>query len=337
MEEKKTLKGFTLVELVIVLAIFSIILALVMSFIDPVSNLMKNTSIRERTAAHTNNISEYIDNSLHYAKFMFVYEGGSLFQYDDRTAAATEEEAAADIVKCNLAGAVDKNKDFISGKVRILEFDNSADGQIYESVYNFTTGYTDALNNKIPVPKITEVSPRTPVLNAEYFENYNYHYTIGYYDFKTYESTPGINGRSGTHNSRLIQKIDTSGTPMEAAIDNFPINIIAYNKDADSRFTDYEKDADGNPVMTSPFTAFRSPSHMSTVSMALINAINVGRSDSVNYYRYDTTDNKFKAIPGSDFVTFNKDKYNGTSTDFDSFYVAYILPYEINDSVMDLG
>lgn len=336
MEEKKTLKGFTLVELVIVLAIFSIILALVMSFIDPVSNLMKNTSIRERTAAHTDNISEYIDNSLHYAKFMFVYEGGQLFRYDDRTVPATEEEAAADIVKYNLAGAVDKNADFIPGKVRILEFDNSGDGQIYESVYNFTTGYTDALGAKISEPVITEVSHRTPVLNDEYFENYNYHYTIGYYDFKAYgEPDEHVYGKKSIYNSRLIQKTDTSGVPMVAEIENFPINIIAYSKDPGSRFTETIVDGSGNIV--EEFTAFKSPSHMSTVSMALINAINVGRSDSVNYYRYDTTNSEFRAIPGSDFKTFFKEKFNGTSTDFDSFYVAYILPYEINDSVMDLG
>ena len=46
MDMKKKLKGFTLIELIIVLAIFGIILTLVMSFIDPVEKVMTTTSKR---------------------------------------------------------------------------------------------------------------------------------------------------------------------------------------------------------------------------------------------------------------------------------------------------
>ena len=52
------MKGFTLIELIIVLAIFSVIMTLVMSFIDPVSRLMTKTSVRERTSAYVDNIGE---------------------------------------------------------------------------------------------------------------------------------------------------------------------------------------------------------------------------------------------------------------------------------------
>lgn len=343
MEEKKTLKGFTLVELVIVLAIFSVILALVMSFIDPVSNLMKNTSIRERTAAHTDNISEYVDNSLHYAKYLYVYEGG-LFEFGDSTQDASLQEVASDIIKNNLDGAVDKEKNPIKGKVRIMKFNNAQDsnghaGQISEGVWEFTCGDSTATPAVEPIIKDVGGTAFTPtlnnVLNQEYFENYNYYYSIGYYDFKAYETAEsGTFGKQNTHNSRLVQRKDTAGHDMEAKIENFPVNIVAYNKEAGSRFTDTIVDDHGN--ILEEFTAFKSPSHMSTVSMALVNAINVGKADVVNYYRFDTTDNKFKAISGT--LAFSNRKYSGPDDKKeDAFYVAYILPYEINDSVMELG
>ncbi len=70
------LKGFTLIELIIVLAIFSALMVLIMSFIDPVSRQMTDTSVRERTAAYADNISDYIDGSLRHAKFIKIYEKG---------------------------------------------------------------------------------------------------------------------------------------------------------------------------------------------------------------------------------------------------------------------
>lgn len=70
------LKGFTLIELIIVLAIFSALMVLIMSFIDPVSRQMTDTSVRERTASYADNISDYIDGSLRHAKFIKIYEKG---------------------------------------------------------------------------------------------------------------------------------------------------------------------------------------------------------------------------------------------------------------------
>lgn len=336
MEEKKTLKGFTLVELIIVLAIFSVILALVMSFIDPVSDLMKKTSIRERTAAYSDNISEYIDNSLHYAKYLYVYQGG-LFSHGNTTQAATPQQVAADIVRNNLDGAVDKTKTPIEGKVRIMKFDNTPDadghvGQIYEAVYNFECGNSA---NSVP-PTITEIPGQSdfkPVLNPEHFENYNYHYSIGYYDFKAFSASPG------SHDSWLVAKQDKGGNDManQIAIDNFPINIIAYgNSESDARYM-VERDKGGGVKENVP--AFKSPSHMSTVSMALINARNIGRSDVVDYYSFNSTDNKFEPINGEPFYRATSgvalppgsDEFEGTS-----FYIAYILPYEIYDTEVAL-
>ena len=47
--KKSIKKGFTLVELIVVMAIFSILMVGVMSLITPVSNMFKSTAISEKT------------------------------------------------------------------------------------------------------------------------------------------------------------------------------------------------------------------------------------------------------------------------------------------------
>ncbi|MBP3268295.1 MAG: type II secretion system protein, partial [Ruminococcus sp.] len=75
MRIKKTQKGFTLIELIIVMAIFGIIMLGVMKIADPLARVMSRSSVKEQSAANVDNISDYLDHSLRYAKYMSVYEG----------------------------------------------------------------------------------------------------------------------------------------------------------------------------------------------------------------------------------------------------------------------
>lgn len=148
-KNKKAFKGFTLIELIIVLAIFSVIMVLVMSFIDPVSRLMTKTSIRERTAAYVDNIGEYIDKSIRPAQNIVVYEHG-LYSKDYTADSCTEEIVVRDFVDTYYDGAIDENSAPLTGKVHVLKLINSGfqeegvydleSGKIYESVYDFTAG-----------------------------------------------------------------------------------------------------------------------------------------------------------------------------------------------------
>lgn len=143
-KEKKTLKGFTLIELIIVLAIFSVIMVLVMSFIDPVSRLMSKTSVRERTASYADNIGEYIDKSVRHSKFIRIFENG----FCDTLSAnseLTEQQAVEAFVSDYFDEAVNDELQPIHGKVRVLKMINTPEdglesGRVYESVYDFTAG-----------------------------------------------------------------------------------------------------------------------------------------------------------------------------------------------------
>lgn len=72
---KKKLKGFTLLELVIVMAIFSVIAVGAMAMIRPAMQLFNKTASQEGASADIDNISRYIQDNLKYADRVNVYYG----------------------------------------------------------------------------------------------------------------------------------------------------------------------------------------------------------------------------------------------------------------------
>lgn len=73
--KKRTSKGFTLIELIIVMAVFSIIMLGAMSLVDPVTKINTKASTNERTSAYVDNIQNYLQGSLQYADNLWVYQG----------------------------------------------------------------------------------------------------------------------------------------------------------------------------------------------------------------------------------------------------------------------
>lgn len=63
----KKLKGFTLVELIVVMAIFSLIMAAVLSLLNPVSDVYSSTANYEHTRAASDNVRLYLQDNIKYA------------------------------------------------------------------------------------------------------------------------------------------------------------------------------------------------------------------------------------------------------------------------------
>ena len=57
----KRVKGFTLIELIVVLAIFSVIMFGAMSLMTPASKIMTNTENMENGSAAVSSISKYLE------------------------------------------------------------------------------------------------------------------------------------------------------------------------------------------------------------------------------------------------------------------------------------
>lgn len=391
MHSKRKLKGFTLIELLIVIAIFGIIMTLVMSLIDPVAKIMNKTSIRERTAAYADNISEYIDNSLHYAEYMRVYNKGfcepdfdpsNTSDGTDKTLNLwTEEAAVKEFVYQMLGNAVapdpenEDNKVPVKGRVRVMklvntEVDGLTPGQIYESIYEFTTAneVTDISGSVITHNADTIVnliSSNHPAINEEHYEQYNYYFKTGFYTLDPLKDPENFSDPSDTSKSfesanrtyysrlyPLLYAKDADGLLddpfMMTEGKNFSVNIVSYRNDDESNMEIVSYTAE-DTVESVP--VFKSPAHLNTATMALTNIINSGAEfneqgkDKIRYVRpeYETdSDGNLvtsrvvyngalnKNLPYATYSEFTAS--DETVKDVDNIYIIYIMPNEIFDT-----
>lgn len=171
MKKRKNAKGFTLIELIVVMAIFSILMVAVMQIIDPLSRMMKKASIQEANSAAVDNMKRYFEGSLRYAECVETFEGGLVDDagrnYTDYSTselahlgAADKEEAA--VVNFIFNHYTDKTnpgtEDQFEGIVRMLKIDNVAGGVVTEYEWDFTAGYSyqqyDINGNKLQVQAV---------------------------------------------------------------------------------------------------------------------------------------------------------------------------------------
>ncbi|MDR0903397.1 MAG: type II secretion system GspH family protein [Ruminococcus sp.] len=75
---KKTLKGFTLVELIIVMLIMTILLAAIMQLFKPVRAAYQDAAYLENKRTVCNAISKYMTESLRYAQFIGTYDSSQI-------------------------------------------------------------------------------------------------------------------------------------------------------------------------------------------------------------------------------------------------------------------
>lgn len=371
MDNKRKAKGFTLIELMIVLAIFGIILSLVMSFIDPVAKVMKTTSTRERTAAYVDNIGEYIDNSLHYAKFMRVYNGdfcdSTYMAPLDSDLMKAEMAAVQKLVDESLDQAVDSSGNPIEGRARVLKLINSTPdrvkntgcneiGQIYESVYDFKVGVhitekdQDEEGNVILVPVYTEQSTvdtvytNKPVVNEEHLNEYCYYYVKGYYTLDAitdpenyadkYDATRSFASSPREYYSRLNP---ISGMVLPGSERTLCINVISYLRDNAKSINNIEKNITHkiDETTTEDIVLFKSPAYLSSASMTMLN---LGKGSYVKLKR-DENYNKenplvFEPINGASYSPKMEYPagYDETEGNTDNIYIVYIMPDEIYDA-----
>lgn len=357
MDKTRKLKGFTLIELMIVLAIFAVILSLVLSFIDPVAKLMKNTSTRERTASYVDNIGEYINNSLHYARYMRIYNGDFCDKSNaiiDSDVSVSEIAVAKMLVDDVLDEAVDSKGNSIKGRVRVLKFINDSitgcgvEGQIYESVYNFTAGANITVTEeedgeKVEKTVLSEASVVTPfyinqpVINEEHLEEYCYYYIKGYYTLDAIKDPENYSNASGKSFASSPREYYSKLNPIEdiklPGNGTLCINAVAYQRDKVEKTSNMEiaeYQVTGETPTEVPL--FKSPAYLSAASMSLIN---LGHG---SYVKLDRNTENYEPINPLKFTPIYKAEmgtpfleYPSTGTS-DNIYIVYIMPDEIYDA-----
>lgn len=199
--KKTALKGFTLVELIVVMAIFSGILFGAMQMIDPVSKVFQRTANYESTATAIDNMRNYLEGNVGPVEFLNVYSvsadgkvhykdaGGKDASWDfseklaverfmdayhvnrvtyDKTATETKpENCVYDDITVNV---IKINNNETTGKGKISKIDYvvnskgvSTDGGV---TYHATVG----------APSVsTEYA-----VNKTYYDDYRFEFTLGY-------------------------------------------------------------------------------------------------------------------------------------------------------------
>lgn len=197
--KKMIKKGFTLTELIVVMAIFSIIMLAVMSLIDPVSKIYRNTAVAERTYANANSIQTYLQTHLEYAESMVVATSSNIDALGTKDGNITPDELQtvlndygqshfSYIIAGTSKGSSGSDLEtldkvcYVKGRIHVLRLINNGPnrGQILHSEYPFVTN--DSSDNGFTLVDPDDVEGAfdlNPVFFTGRDARYNYSYALG--------------------------------------------------------------------------------------------------------------------------------------------------------------
>lgn len=272
---KKAVKAFTLVELVIVMAVFTILLAGAMALVDPVSKIMKKSSVSERTYSYLNTIQLYLEDSLKYSEDLWIYTAENIDEDHDDTVNNAELLKIVNNYKTLYYGdTVKYNKtssdiDFIQGTIRVLRLENSNDGQISLYEYGFSSDK----------PILTAATPSNQ-LNEAYFDAVDSRYIFRY--------ALGVNSLvnvdvAGESDSFAALSNDLNNVAGSVIHQDLSITLVAAKAGS---MVSQTNAADG-----SEYIAFRQPCGLSVANLPLTNINSRGNvALSRPYWKKDPSD-----------------------------------------------
>jgi len=349
MKNNKKLKGFTLIELLIVMAIFGIIMLGVMNIADPLAKVMNKSSAKEKSAAYVDNISEYVDSSIRFAKYVRVYKGD--FGPDH---SMSETEVIDKFLKNYFDGCIDSSYNLMKGKLHIMRFINTPafdsggapvlvtvptatgdryteNGDIWETVYSFTCGdsYEDSagITQWNEEAKI-ELEDSKMIINPEHKRDYSYYYKYGYSTFNAVK-----------HDSDRVSFFALDNSPISLGSKGFALSIVAYpngNREYHANTEREENTVAGATGASEPW--FKSPCYMNTMSLYLINMDKLTGASTITDIR-EKQDNTGNAAPVDGAIPVEKITLEDSPFSVyplvdqplttDNFYIIYVLPSEL--------
>ena len=296
-KKKRTLKGFTLIELIIVMAIVSVLMLAVMKVSQPAVKIMNNTSNAEKTYGYTDNIRTYLQTQLEYSDALWVIPENELgnvsFQsmrhppeYDahgvEVPGTATMitvgdghsiEDAVKDFADENYFGTVSHNGTSsgdimgqiqpLKGKINVLrllnhDHDSFKAGQITLTTYDFESYNNTSDYFASTGIKITGSTPETLAINDAYFEAYDAKdYTFSY-ALGAYD-LEGDSSITGSSSTETFKTVSEDKDDKDIVLNNY--NDLAVSILLNS----------GTPVDSGNFRAFRNPSQISVANIPLMN------------------------------------------------------------------
>ncbi len=335
--KKKILKGFTLVELIVVMAIFSILMVGAMSLVGPVSKIFKHTNTLEKTYSYVNNIKDYLQDSLQYADNIWVFQGDRTQEQLSQDTFDFKEAFYNDIIG-TADGSSPGYTDCTIRVMTILNKDTEIGGTTYEKGQILMQ---DVTYNSNAAARIV-LNPCQKQLNDTFFaDNYDYDYVLGSSGFVDAGDDMVMLESMNPDNAGYI--------PGEMNPENFAIGIVTYySNDAkdrngilkpvtetaninDSRGTGLVND--GNEYN---YRKYDSSSQYNIATIPLMNIIERGGQLNKSYYVYGTKDDgstdysKAESYNNGTAIVFDHNPTNITMSCDDNIYIVYALTNEVN-------
>lgn len=174
---KKNVKGFTLIELIVVMAIFGVIMFGAMRLVVPVLKMMVQSDVHEGGNAAVSNISSYLENELSVAEYMIASNDVP----DDKGKAYVEEFVKSYYEGVLKAGCTAESPAYGKGLVHVLTIDNTQNGKISNYIYDVKFD----LGN----PGVTLKSEQDFAINKAYYDSYSFTIKSGLYEDNTFDPT----------------------------------------------------------------------------------------------------------------------------------------------------
>jgi len=77
-EKKVKFKGFTLVELIVVIAVFGLLMAAALSLLQPINGVFRSTATYAEGSAMVDNVSKYVEDNLRYSNRLWIFDSVSV-------------------------------------------------------------------------------------------------------------------------------------------------------------------------------------------------------------------------------------------------------------------
>lgn len=281
---KKTKKGFTLVELVIVMAVFGLLMVAVISIANPVSKIFKKAEFAEKSYSDSNNISLYIQNQLQYADNLVIYTEDIENDVDNMVKKFAEDYYEGIVTKNVLSPSNDISATkYVDGNIYVLRLSNKDTdeddsegnkvqrGQIYLSKYPFTS--YDAAEEGVKID--TDAAEMLiPQLSSAYFNASNkknvFSYALG---AQKLVSVDNYIPNSKEKLNAFADDVANLSLLPKPNYQNLTVSIVA-----SAALNAAEKDVIENGLTENPddnpykdFTVFKGPASISVANVPLLN------------------------------------------------------------------
>lgn len=247
MKKNHKVKGFTLIELIIVIAIFGIIMAGALNMFQPSRTLFNKSFSEESMVSGATQINKYLEESLKYANAVRITEN----KPDDAALKALVNDVYRDklIVK-DKNGNVEPAK----GHIYVLEVNNLPDskdntGVIRKWSYSYTAGGHFKDDGSAKNPEITAGPDKGEyAVNAAAYNDFNYTISLGIFERKNVVYPKGATSGTNVYCTDVNSTFYDYNSTNPFSFSNFGFTVTAYPK----RLTGSEKAAFDDFGITNP-------------------------------------------------------------------------------------